>query len=181
MTALRRQEGVAARALEFAILCAVRTNEVRLAGWSEIDFASRLWVIPAQRMKSDAEHHVPLSDRAIEILREMQAIRHDQWIFPGGKAGRPIGHEAMLRVLAEMGRSEITVHGFRSTFRDWAGDRTNFPREVCEAALAHAVGSRAERAYRRGSALEKRRQLMAAWASYCASPATDEAVVRLAG
>jgi integrase len=180
MTALRRHEGVAARALEFAILCAVRTNEVRLAGWSEIDFASRLWVIPAQRMKSDAEHHVPLSDRPIEILEGMAAIRHDEWIFPGGKTGRPIGHEAMLRVLDTLGRGDVTVHGFRSTFRDFCGDKTTFPCEIAEAALAHAIGSKAEQAYRRGSALEKRRQLMQAWARFCASPTTDGVVTRLA-
>jgi len=131
-------------------------------------------------MKGDVAHPVPLSDRAFEILEEMRAIRHSEWVFPGARGGRPIGHEAMLRMLASTGHHDVTVHRFRGAFRDWAGDCTNFPREICEAALAHAIGSKAEQAYRRGSALEKRRQLMRAWARFCATPATDGAVVRLA-
>jgi integrase len=180
MMALRFQEGVAARALEFAILTAARTGEVREARWSEIDFTVRLWVVPPERMKAGVEHTVPLSDRALEILEAMRVIAHSEFVFPGARGGRPIGHESMLRVLASMGRRDVTVHGFRSAFRDWAGDATHFPREVCEAALAHTVGSKAELAYRRGSALEKRRQLIAAWARYCAAPATDGSVVTLA-
>jgi integrase len=131
-------------------------------------------------MKADREHRVPLSDRALEIIDELRAIRQGALLFPGAKAGRPLSHGAMLRVLDSMGRGNLTVHGFRSTFRDWAAERTNFPREVCEAALAHAVENKAEAAYRRGDLFEKRRQLMAAWARYCAAPTIDAAVVALA-
>jgi integrase len=181
MAALQRKSGVDVRALEFTILTAARTGEVREATWDELnDLAEKTWTISAERMKGDREHRVPLSDRALAILDEMRAIRQGSLVFPGAKFRRPLSHQAMLRVLAAMGRDDLTVHGFRSTFRDWAAERTNFPREVCEAALAHAVESKVEAAYRRGDLFEKRRQLMAAWARYCARPAIRANVVSLA-
>jgi integrase len=131
-------------------------------------------------MKAGAEHRVPLSGAALAVLNEMRRIRQTGLIFEGARPGRPLSHNAMLRTLREMGLTDLTVHGFRSTFRDWAGDMTNFPREICEAALAHSIGSKAETAYRRGSAIEKRRQLMAAWARYCARQAISGDVVALA-
>jgi integrase len=157
MAELRQQDGVAARALEFAVLTAARAAPVFGATWSEIDVEARLWIIPAERMKAGAQHEVPLSDAALAVLDEMGRIRQGELVFEGARAGRPLSHAAMTRVLEAMGRN-VTAHGFRSTFRDWCGDQTNFPREIAEAALAHSVGSKVEAAYRRGSALEKRRQ-----------------------
>ena len=181
MAALRRQSGVDARALEFTILTAARTGEVREATWDELaGLDERTWTLSAERMKADREHRVPLSDRVLEIIDELRAIRQGALLFPGAKAGRPLSHGAMLRALTAMGRNDLSVHGFRSTFRDWAAECTNFPREACEAALAHAVENKAEAAYRRGDLFEKRRQLMAAWARYCAAPRIDAAVVVLA-
>jgi integrase len=180
MAQLRQQDGTAARALEFTILTAARAGESFGATWPEIDLPNKLWVIPSTRMKAGAEHRVPLSGAALAVLDEMRKIRQVELVFEGARAGRPLSHEAMLRVLKAMGRGDLTAHGFRSTFRDWCGDMTNFPREICEAALAHAVGSKVEAAYRRGSALEKRRQLMDAWARYCAKPAISADVVALA-
>jgi integrase len=130
-------------------------------------------------MKGGVTHRVPLSDRVIEILGEMHVLRQGELVFPGRGGG--LSHFAMLRVLRAMGRGDLTAHGFRSTFRDWASECTNFPREVCEAALAHAIESKVEAAYRRGDLFEKRRQLMAAWARYCAAPAITGKVVRFAG
>jgi integrase len=180
MAALRRQSGVDARALEFTILTAARTGEVREATWDELgDLDERTWAISAERMKADREHRVPLSDRVLEIIDELRAIRQGALLFPGAKAGRPLSHGAMLRALNAMGRNDLSVHGFRSTFRDWAAECTNFPREACEAALAHAVENKAEAAYRRGDLFAKRRQLMAAWARYCAAPTIDTALVAL--
>jgi integrase len=180
MFELRQQDGVAARALEFTILTAARAGETFGAAWSEIDISNNLWVIPSARMKAGAEHRVPLSGAALAVLDEMRTIRQAELVFEGARAGRPLSHESMLRLLRAMGRDDLTVHGFRSTFRDWCGDMTNFPREICEAALAHTVGSKVEIAYRRGSAIEKRRQLMDAWARYCAKPAISAYVVALA-
>ena len=171
---LKQQEGVAAQALEFAILTAGRTGEVIGSRWSEISLAERLWTIPAERMKAGKEHRVPLSDAARAILEQMQAIRQDDFVFPGGKTKRPISNMAMAMTLRRMGRDDLTVHGFRSTFRDWAAERTDVPREVAEMALAHAVGDKVEAAYRRGDLFEKRRQLMDAWSRFCTAPAGDE-------
>ena len=171
---LKQQEGVAAQALEFTILTAGRTGEVIGSRWSEISLAERLWTIPAERMKSGKEHRVPLSDAARAILEQMQAIRQDDFVFPGGKTKRPISNMAMAMTLRRMGRDDLTVHGFRSTFRDWAAERTDVPREVAEMALAHAVGDKVEAAYRRGDLFEKRRQLMDAWSRFCTAPAGDE-------
>ena len=177
---LRSQEGIAARALEFAILTAARTGEVIGALWGELDLAVRLWTIPAERMKADKEHRVPLSDAAIAILEDLQRVRQGDYVFPGGRAGRPISNMAMTMTLRRMGRGELTVHGFRSSFRDWAAERTGFPAEVAEMALAHAVSDKVEAAYRRGDLFQKRRQLMDAWARYCATPAPAGKVVSFA-
>ena len=168
MTALREQEGAAAGALEFAILTAARTGEVRGATWREFDIAERGWVVPAGRMKGGREHRVPLSDRALAILGEAGAP--DEFVFHTGKANRPLSNMAMLMLLRRMGRADITAHGFRSTFRDWAAERSGFPAEVAELALSHTVGSAVERAYRRSDMFQKRRQLADAWARYCMEP-----------
>lgn len=165
---LREREGIAARALEFTILTAARTGETFGATWREIDLEAALWVIPAQRMKAGREHRVPLTPRVVEILTELSELSTGPgaYIFPGQKEERPLSVMAMDMLLRRM-NIDFTVHGFRSSFRDWAGEETSFPREVAEAALAHVVGDETERAYRRGDALEKRRKLMIAWSNYC--------------
>jgi integrase len=168
---LREREAVSALALEFTILTAARTGEVFGATWGEIDLEARLWTVPAARTKAGREHRVPLVDRAVAILEAAAALRTDPspaaFVFPGGRAGRPLSNMAFKALFERMGVTGITAHGFRSSFRDWAGECTPFPREVAEAALAHVVGDETERAYRRGDALEKRRQMMATWAGYC--------------
>jgi integrase len=176
MTELRQQEGVAASALEFAILTAARTGEVIGATWNEIDFAEQLWTVPAERMKAGKEHRVPLSDAALAILEDLREVQQDNFVFPGGKAGRPISNMAMLMLLRRMGRGDLTAHGFRSSFRDWAAERTGFPAEVAEMALAHTVSDKVEAAYRRGDLFQKRRHLMEAWAKFCAAPALGRVV-----
>src|SRR6516225_8271652 len=165
-------DGVAARALEFAILTAARTSEVIGAQWTEIDLSAKIWTVPSSRMKAGREHRVPLSAYAIEILNRMAPVKTDGFVF-GAKPERPLANEAMLAVLRRMERGDITVHGFRSTFRDWAAERTNFSSEVAEMALAHAVGDKVEAAYRRGDLFEKRRRLMTAWATFCATLRQD--------
>ncbi|HJU16855.1 MAG TPA: integrase arm-type DNA-binding domain-containing protein [Stellaceae bacterium] len=167
MAALRQQDGIAARALEFAILTAARTGEVIGARWEEFDLTERTWTVPGERIKAGKEHRVPLSGRALAILEEMAAIRQSDFVFPGGRAGRPLSDMALLMTLRRMGRGDLTAHGFRSTFRDWAAERTNFPSEVAEMALAHTVPDKVEAAYRRGDLFQKRRQLMEAWAKHC--------------
>jgi integrase len=171
MSQLRDRPGIDARALEFAILTAARTGEIRGATWDEIDPNEKVWTLSPERMKADREHRVPLCDRALEILKGMQnKSGYGPFVFPGTRPGRPLSAMAMLRVLEAMDRTDLTVHGFRSCFRDWAAERSNFSGEVCEAALAHAIESKVEAAYRRGDLFEKRRQLMAAWGRYCAAP-----------
>lgn len=168
---LRLRRANAARALEFLILSATRTTETRLARWSEID--GDFWVIPGERMKNGREHIVTLTPRMLEILDEMKFQRAaGDYIFPGDQRIEPMSNMAMLNLLQRMD-VEVTVHGFRSSFRDWAGDRTSFPREVAELALAHRVGSETELAYRRRTALDKRRQLMTDWSTYCTTPPTS--------
>src|SRR5829696_1579203 len=162
---LRGMEGVAPRALEFLILTAGRTGEVLGAKWDEIDLANRIWTVPATRMKAGREHRVPLTSRALAILADLHVLRTSEYVFPGLKRGRPLSNMALEAVLRRV-NVEATVHGFRSAFRDWAGERTHFPRELAEAALAHLVGDAVERAYRRGDALEKRRQLMSVWTDF---------------
>jgi integrase len=179
MVELRQQENVGARALEFAILTVARTGEVLGAKWNDINIAERLWAIPAERMKTGKEHRVPLSDAAMAILDEMKAIRLSEYVFPGVRRGRPLSNMAMLVAMRRMGRGEVTGHGFRSTFRDWCAERTNFPSEIAEMALAHVVGNKVEAAYRRGDLFQKRRQLAEAWATFCDLPAASGEVVPL--
>jgi integrase len=175
MTALQAQEGIAARALEFTILTAARTGETIGTKWGEINLTEKMWTVPGARMKAGNEHRVPLSVRSLEILREMAGIGNDPdaYVFPSpAKKGAPLSNMTFLMLLRRMGRGDLTAHGFRSTFRDWAAERSSFPAEVAEMALAHTVSDKVEAAYRRGDLLQKRRQLAEAWAKFCASPAT---------
>jgi integrase len=154
---LRARDAVAARALEFLILTAARSGEVTGTTWGEIDLNSKVWTVPAGRMKTGREHRVPLSPRAIEILRNAEKLRdHDEataYVFPSNRRGRPLSNMAFKQLLVRMGETGFVPHGFRSSFRDWCGECTPFPREVAEAALAHIVGNSVEQAYRRGDAL----------------------------
>lgn len=167
---LRRQPGVAARALEFTILAVARTGETIGMMWDEADLQQNVWTVPAGRMKASKEHVIPLPPRAVEILREMEAARKDgddcEFVFPGWSGDKGLSNMAMLKLLKDMGHINLTVHGFRSTFRDWAGEQTHHAREVIEHALAHQLKDKAEAAYQRGTLFEKRRQLMADWATY---------------
>lgn len=165
MAALRAREGLAAQALELTILTACRTSEVLGARWDEIDLEKAIWNIPKQRMKAGIAHRVPLSPRAVEILQALPRI--GPYVFPGQKLGKPLSGMSMEMQLRRMGRDDITVHGFRSSFRDWAAEQSSFPAETCEHALAHRISDKAEAAYRRGDQFEKRRKLMEAWASWC--------------
>ncbi|MDR3461707.1 MAG: integrase arm-type DNA-binding domain-containing protein [Beijerinckiaceae bacterium] len=162
---LRATDGVSARALEFTILTAVRTGEALGAKWHEIDFGRALWTIPAGRMKAAVEHRVPLCNRAIEILAAMRKIRSSDYIFAGAKPGSSLSNMALAMTLRRLG-TDVTTHGFRSTFRDWASERTTFPPDVCEMALAHTIANKVEAAYRRGDLFEKRRELMEAWSLF---------------
>jgi integrase len=169
MAELRERPSSTAYALEFLILTAARNTEVTDARWSEIDLEAKLWTVPAERMKAKIEHRVPLSDAAIAVLKkagEGSNCPPDSLVFAGARKGRPLSNMTMTMLLRRMKREAYSVHGFRSSFRDWAGDSTSFAREVAEAALAHVVGEAVERAYRRGDALEKRRKLMVAWAGF---------------
>ncbi|MGV7241545.1 tyrosine-type recombinase/integrase [Caballeronia sp. M23-90] len=165
---LRAMDGVAAKALEFCVYTAARTNEIIGAQWAEIDLEAKLWTVPAERMKMKKEHRVPLSGRAVAILKAMEKVRQDDFVFPGLKKDNGLSNMSLLAVLKRMERADLTVHGFRSTFRTWAAETTNFPRELAEKALAHAVRSEVEAAYQRGDLLAKRGKMMDAWASYCA-------------
>jgi integrase len=173
MSKLLAQEGAAARALEFTILTAARTGDAIGAVWDEVNTSDKVWTVPADRMKAGREHRVPLSSPALAILRDEHDLRTSDYVFPGGKRGKSLSNMAMTGLLRRMGRGDITVHGFRSTFRDWAAECTNFPSEVVEMALAHAVGNKVEAAYRRGDLFDKRRRLMDEWATYCNTPAAD--------
>jgi integrase len=168
MTLLRERGAIAARALEFAILTAGRTGEVLGARWDEIDIDPRVWIVPADRMKAGKEHRVPLSAPAIAVLNVMRKVRQNDYIFPGDRH-TTLSNTSMLMLLRRMGRDDLTVHGFRSSFRDWAAERTNFPSEVAEMALAHSVSNKVEQAYRRGDMFDRRRRMMAAWATFCAT------------
>jgi integrase len=170
MARLRGQDGMGAIALQFAILTAARSGEVRGATWSEIDLETRVWTVPASRMKSGRVHRVPLSDRAIAILQELRLLAREDasLIFPGSRNGKPLSDMSLTAVLRRMSAG-CTAHGFRSSFRDWAGDATSFPRELAEAALGHVIGNKTEQAYRRGDALAKRRSLLDAWAEFIES------------
>jgi integrase len=181
LAALREQEGIAARALEFTILTSARTGETIFARWHELDLLDKTWIVPAERMKAGREHRVPLSARALAILEEMQPHRagDDGFVFPGGKAGKPLSNMAFLMLLRRMKRDDLTAHGFRATFKTWASERTNFQNEIVEAALAHVVGSKVEQAYRRGDMFEKRCRLMDSWAEFCNKPRAQGAVLSL--
>jgi integrase len=168
MKSLGQRPAVAARALEFTILTAARSGETRGMTWAEIDLEQKIWTVPASRMKAEVVHQVPLSDAAMAILLALKEddLKPTDFVFPAPRGGS-LSDMALSQLLKRMGRADITVHGFRSTFRDWAGEKTQFGREEVEMALAHTVASSVERAYRRGRALEKRRELMASWAEYC--------------
>jgi integrase len=179
MAGLRDQPGGAARAFEFLILSATRSGETLGAIWNEFDLAARLWTIPAGRMKAGREHRVPLSAAALAVIEGVREVRQGDFVFPGARQGRPLSEMALLMLLRRMGFGHITVHGFRSAFRDWAAERTNFPREVAEMAFAHAIEDKVEAAYRRGDLLEKRRRLMSAWAEFCSKPSGAGTVVSI--
>jgi integrase len=166
---LRGQGSMAALALEFAILTAARSGEVYGTRWSEIDLAARVWTLPPERTKAGREHRVPLAPRAMAILKNLSGAKTCDYVFASPRGRRPLSHVSMAKVLRRMGIVGPTVHGFRSAFRDWAGNETAAPREVAEAALAHVVGDKTERAYRRSDALKHRRRLMDKWARYCGS------------
>ena len=182
MAELGKRPGTSARALEFAILTAARTGEVLGATWGEIDLASKIWIVPAERMKAGREHRVPLSDDAISILGKVQpfALQTDDKldpaapVFPGPRRALPMSNMAMLMLLRRMSRGDLTAHGFRSTFSDWAAERTAYAREVVEMALAHTIENKVEAAYRRGDLFEKRRRLMTEWAGFCGAPAAGK-------
>lgn len=162
--ALRLRDGIAALALQYAILTAARSGEVRGAVWTEIDLNARVWTIPGPRMKAKREHRVPLGDAAIELLKKLPRIKNVDLVFPGNK-NQPLSDMSLTAVMRRM-EIEAVPHGFRSTFRDWAGDRTEYPRDLAELALAHILESKTEEAYRRGDALERRRDMMNAWAKF---------------
>jgi integrase len=173
---LQSRSAIAALALEFAILTAARSAEVLGARWNEFDLDRAIWTVPAGRMKAAREHRVPLSPRALRIVADLEDNRTSDFVFPGEKAGCPLSGMSLEMVLRRMKIEDATVHGFRSSFRDWAAECTNFPNEVCEAALAHVIGNKAEAAYRRGDLFDKRRKLMDAWAAYCGTTKTDKIV-----
>ncbi|MES2295353.1 MAG: integrase arm-type DNA-binding domain-containing protein [Pseudomonadota bacterium] len=167
MPQVRQQQSTAARALELLILTATRTSETICAKWTEVNLGAAVWTIPGERIKTGREHRIPLSAPAVALLHEMNKFNNGEFIFPGLKRGKPLSNMAILKLLQRMGFDHITTHGFRSTFRDWAAEQTNFPRDVAEMALAHAVENKVEAAYRRGDLFLKRAKLMEAWASYC--------------
>ncbi len=169
MKALRAQEGIGAAALEFAILTAARSGEVRGAIWDEIDLSARTWSIPAERMKAKRDHVVPLSDAAVAVIEKMSAHPVGDLVFPGAKEARPLSDMSMTAVLRRMGHGDLTAHGFRSSFRDWAAESTAYPAEMAEMALAHSIGNKVEAAYRRGNLFDKRVRMMRDWAKHCAT------------
>lgn len=173
MAELRKHSGIGAAALEFAILTAARTGEVRGATWGEFDLDARKWTIPASRMKADREHVVPLSDAAVRVIHKMQDGKLGEHVFPGVKDGKPLSDMSLTAVLRRMGRRDLTVHGFRSSFRDWAAESTGYPSEMAEMALAHAVANKVEAAYRRGNLFMKRVRMMQDWAKHCAEPSAE--------
>jgi len=178
LVALREQEGIAAYALEFLTLTAARTSEVIGARWREMNLLDKTWTVPATRMKARREHRIPLSARALDILKGMQGIRSnddpDTFVFTGRKPGAPLSNMVFLMLMRRMGRSDLTAHGFRATFKTWASECTSFQNEIAEAALAHVIGDKVEQAYRRGDLFEKRRRLMQKWATFCTTAPAQE-------
>jgi integrase len=178
---LRQQTTVSAKLLEFTVLTAARLGEALGATWDEIDFEARTWTIPGARMKAGKEHRVPLSDAALAVLQQLHVLQPHGYVFPGAYAGRPCGLNMPLRMLNKVAGNGPTVHGFRSSFRDWAAERTSFPREIAEAALAHAVPSQVEAAYRRTDFFDRRRRLMDAWSEFTSKPAASGKVLPIRG
>jgi integrase len=178
LSELQAKQSTAALALELCILTATRSGEMLNAVWPEFDLKKAVWTIPAIRMKAGQEHRIPLTARAMEILHSLHKLRsdHNDHVFAGNAKAKPLSNMAMSMLLKRMGRKNITVHGFRSTFRDWASEQTLFPHETCEHALAHRISDKAEAAYRRGDQFEKRRKLMESWAAFC-QPETSAKVV----
>ncbi|HDS1113867.1 TPA: integrase arm-type DNA-binding domain-containing protein [Pluralibacter gergoviae] len=168
MTELRQRSGISARALEFSILTVARSGEIRGAEWSEIDLEAKTWIIPAERMKARKEHRVPLSNTAVELLNALPRFTYNNLVFPAPRGGQ-LSDMALTAVLKRMGRAGLTQHGFRSTFREWAGETTSYQREVIEHALAHQLADKAEAAYQRGTLWPKRISLMDDWTEYCYS------------
>jgi integrase len=183
MATLRQQETVSARALEFIVLTAARSGEVLGSTWDEIDLTNRIWIVPENRMKAGRTHRVPLSEQAMSVLNEMRPLRESGYVFPGRGLNEPLANTTLFMLLRRMGRGDVTTHGFRSSFRDWAAECTGYPNEVLEMALAHTVGSKVEAAYRRGDLFGKRRRLMADWATFCATlpAAVTDNVLQLRG
>jgi len=179
---LQQDTSVAAAALQFITLTACRLGEAVYATWSEIDFDNQAWVVPAHRTKRNREHRVPLAKPALAVLEQMQAIRQSDYVFPSQLAGRPIGDNTVWKLVKEAAGQDVTTHGLRSSFRDFCAERTSFPREIAEAALAHAVPSAVEASYLRTTFFDRRRALMAAWAEFCcAKPSASGAVVPIRG
>jgi len=166
---LRERSGIATQALEFTIYTAARSSEVRGALWDEFDLERGIWTIPRERSKVSKEHRIPLAKRPLQIVKDLSTTTSQDFVFPGGKPGNPLSDMALLSVLRRLGIKQ-TVHGFRSSFRDWAADQTQFPREVAEQALAHTIGNKVEAAYLRSDLFEKRRHLMQTWANYLETP-----------
>lgn len=175
---LQAQDGLGARALEFAVLTGTRTAEVLNAPWSEFDLEAAIWTVPGARMKAGIDHRVPLSGPAMALLRKLAAIRENDFVFAGQRPNRPLSQMAMLMVLRRM-KAGVTAHGFRATFRTWIAERTAYPHEVAEAALAHTQGDKVVAAYQRGDLFEKRRRLMEEWASFVTTPGAKGDVVAL--
>ncbi len=195
MSELRARTGVSAKCLEFVILTGARTTEAIEARWPEIDFGPKVWTVPAERMKGEREHDVMLSDAAIAVLEHQKSIRSSDWVFPGAREGKPLSNMAMLELLDQMnaerekaglprwidpkqGGRDVVPHGFRSSFKDWSSECTNFRSEISEAALAHIEGDKVKAAYERTTFDQKRRELSAAWADYCDGNADGDKVVR---
>jgi integrase len=167
MAVLRDQEGIAAMGLELLVLTAARTGEIIKARWSEFDLDAATWIIPTDRMKAGKEHRVPLSEPALDVLRRLKEVAQNDYVLPGQRSNSHLSNMAFLQLLKRMGRNDLTAHGFRSTFKDWATERTNYPNEVSEMALAHSVGNKVEAAYRRGDLYEKRVRIMRDWGMHC--------------
>lgn len=183
MAALAGQGGTAALALRFTVLTAARTSEVTGATWGEMDLLAKVWTVPGSRMKAGRDHRVPLSPAALALLHELHALGSEphQPVFPGAKPGAGLSNMAMTTVLRRMKRADVTVHGFRSSFRDWCAEATNHPREVAEAALAHMLRDKVEAAYQRGDRLDRRAVMMAEWAGFLARPASAGKVLLMGG
>jgi integrase len=176
ITKLTEHEGFAALAFRLLILTACRTNEVLGARWSEIDMDAGVWTIPGERMKAGREHRVPLSPAALDVLREAEKVKLNEFVFPGQKRGKPLSNMALLMLLRRFNVADVTAHGFRSSFRDWTSETTAHPSEVVEMALAHTIENKVEAAYRRGDLFAKRRLLMDDWATFCMTPPVEKVI-----